>query len=75
VRKWDRMNLVYVCVDVHQEQHSATVLDNFNHHRYQWDRKKMASVEYRNHLLAGSDSDPFRVSTMWGSVHNRVVFF
>jgi len=26
---------------------------NFNHHRYQWERKKMAPVEYRDHLLAG----------------------
>ena len=26
---------------------------NYNHHRYQWERKKMAPVEYRNHLLAG----------------------
>lgn len=25
----------------------------YNHHRYQWNRKKMAPVEYRNHLLAG----------------------
>lgn len=25
---------------------------NYNHHRYQWERKKMAPVEYRNHLLA-----------------------
>jgi putative transposase len=26
---------------------------HYNHHRYQWERKKMAPVEYRNHLLAG----------------------
>jgi len=26
---------------------------HYNHHRYQWKRKKMAPVEYRNHLLAG----------------------
>jgi putative transposase len=26
---------------------------HYNHHRYQWQRKKMAPVEYRNHLLAG----------------------
>jgi transposase InsO family protein len=26
---------------------------HYNHHRYQWNRKKMAPVEYRNHLLAG----------------------
>jgi transposase InsO family protein len=26
---------------------------NYNHHRYQWERKKMAPVEYRDHLLAG----------------------
>lgn len=26
---------------------------DYNHHRYQWERKKMAPVEYRNHLLAG----------------------
>ena len=25
---------------------------DYNHHRYQWKRKKMAPVEYRNHLLA-----------------------
>lgn len=25
---------------------------NYNYHRYQWERKKMAPVEYRNHLLA-----------------------
>lgn len=25
----------------------------YNHHRCQWERKKMAPVEYRNHLLAG----------------------
>lgn len=25
---------------------------DYNHHRYQWERKKMAPVEYRNHLLA-----------------------
>ena len=25
---------------------------NYNHNRYQWTRKKMAPVEYRNHLLA-----------------------
>lgn len=25
----------------------------YNHHRYQWERKKMAPVEYRDHLLAG----------------------
>lgn len=34
----------------------TSVLDdyiyNYNHHRYQWTRKKMAPVEYRNHLLA-----------------------
>lgn len=34
-----------------------TVVDEYihyyNHHRYQWKRKKMAPVEYRNHLLAG----------------------
>jgi putative transposase len=28
-------------------------IDHYNHHRYQWERKKMAPVEYRNHLLAG----------------------
>jgi putative transposase len=28
-------------------------IHNYNHHRYQWERKKMAPVEYRNHLLAG----------------------
>ena len=27
-------------------------LYNYNHHRYQWHRKKMTPVEYRNHLLA-----------------------
>lgn len=27
-------------------------LHYYNHSRYQWDRKKMAPVEYRNHLLA-----------------------
>mgnify|MGYP001196921873 CR=1 FL=1 len=27
-------------------------LYDYNHHRYQWERKKMAPVEYRNHLLA-----------------------
>jgi len=26
-------------------------VDDYNHHRYQWGRKKMAPVEYRNHLL------------------------
>jgi transposase InsO family protein len=26
---------------------------HYNHYRYQWKRKKMAPVEYRNHLLAG----------------------
>jgi putative transposase len=26
---------------------------DYNHHRYQWARRKMAPVEYRNHLLAG----------------------
>ncbi|MHB0885731.1 MAG: IS3 family transposase [Bacillota bacterium] len=26
---------------------------DYNHHRYQWERKKMAPVEYRDHLLAG----------------------
>lgn len=26
---------------------------DYNHHRYQWERKKMAPVEYRSHLLAG----------------------
>jgi len=26
---------------------------DYNHHRYQWEREKMAPVEYRNHLLAG----------------------
>jgi transposase InsO family protein len=26
---------------------------HYNHHRYQWERKKMAPAEYRNHLLAG----------------------
>lgn len=26
---------------------------DYNNHRYQWERKKMAPVEYRNHLLAG----------------------
>lgn len=25
---------------------------NYNHHRYQWERKKMAPAEYRDHLLA-----------------------
>lgn len=28
-------------------------IHDYNHHRYQWERKKMAPVEYRNHLLAG----------------------
>lgn len=28
-------------------------IHEYNHHRYQWERKKMAPVEYRNHLLAG----------------------
>lgn len=28
-------------------------IHHYNHHRYQWKRKKMAPVEYRNHLLAG----------------------
>lgn len=28
-------------------------IHHYNHHRYQWGRKKMAPVEYRNHLLAG----------------------
>jgi putative transposase len=38
------------------EQVKAVVdeyIHNYNHHRYQWERKKMAPVEYRNHLLAG----------------------
>lgn len=26
---------------------------DYSHHRYQWEREKMAPVEYRNHLLAG----------------------
>ena len=26
-------------------------MDYYNNHRYQWDLKKMAPVEYRNHLL------------------------
>lgn len=30
----------------------AEYIYNYNHHRYQWERKKMAPVEYRNHLLA-----------------------
>lgn len=37
------------------DQVQATVDDyihDYNHHRYQWERKKMAPVEYRNHLLA-----------------------
>lgn len=28
-------------------------IDHYNHHRYQWERKKMAPVEYRNRLSAG----------------------
>lgn len=28
-------------------------INHYNHHRYQWGRKKMAPAEYRNHLLAG----------------------
>lgn len=28
-------------------------IHRYNHHRYQWTRKKMAPVEYRDHLLAG----------------------
>lgn len=38
------------------EQVKAAIDDyvhDYNHHRYQWQRKKMAPVEYRNHLLAG----------------------
>jgi putative transposase len=38
------------------EQVKAVVdeyIDNYNHHRYQWTRKKMAPVEYRSHLLTG----------------------
>ncbi|WP_271751699.1 IS3 family transposase [Cohnella sp. JJ-181] len=27
-------------------------LHNYNHHRYQWERKKMTPVQYRNHLLS-----------------------
>lgn len=27
-------------------------IHDYNHHRYQWERRKMAPVEYRNHLLA-----------------------
>jgi putative transposase len=28
-------------------------IHHHNHDRHQWERKKMAPVEYRNHLLAG----------------------
>lgn len=34
-------------VEIAVNQH----IHNYNHHRYQWERKKMAPVEYRNHLL------------------------
>lgn len=40
----------------HSLDQVRTVIDkyiyDYNHHRYQWERKKMAPVEYRNHLLA-----------------------
>lgn len=35
---------VIAAIDLH--------LYDYNHYRYQWTRKKMAPVEYRNHLLA-----------------------
>lgn len=40
----------------HSLDQVKTVIDayiyEYNHKRYQWERKKMAPVEYRNHLLA-----------------------
>lgn len=42
--------------DCHSPGQVKTSVDryihDYNHHRYQWERKKMAPVEYRNHLLA-----------------------
>jgi putative transposase len=41
----------------HSPEEVRAIIDkyiyDYNHHRYQWERKKMAPVEYRNHLLAG----------------------
>ena len=28
------------------------VIEEYNHHRYQWDLNKMTPVQYRGHLLA-----------------------
>lgn len=41
------------CYGVDQVRRAVTgYIRHYNHHRYQWERKKMAPVEYRNHLLA-----------------------
>jgi len=41
------------CCGVNQVKRAvAGYIRHYNHHRYQWGRKKMAPVEYRNHLLA-----------------------
>jgi putative transposase len=43
-------------MDCHSPNQVKAAVDryihDYNHHRYQWERKKMAPVEYRNHLLA-----------------------
>jgi len=41
------------CYGINQVKRAVTeYIRYYNHHRYQWGRKKMAPVEYRNHLLA-----------------------
>jgi putative transposase len=43
------------CCHSHDQVQSAVneYLHHYNHYRYQWERKKMAPVEYRDHLLTG----------------------
>ena len=40
------------CYSAHQVRSTIEeYMTQYNHYRYQWSRKKMAPVEYRNHLL------------------------
>lgn len=49
----DELNLTY-CYSLDEVKTAIDqYIHDYNHDRYQWTRKKMAPVEYRNHLLAG----------------------
>ena len=47
----DELDLTHCRTEEEVQLAVATYIDYYNNHRYQWTRKRMAPVEFRNHLL------------------------